>query len=260
VLKQEGVMPKSGILFALLVLLGGVSVGLAQDDVGARMSLERIATIRTGTYAAGDQIRFSLDRYAAHYLLRFDNEPEIYVVYADHGSLGGQVLKYDSGATALKVAGWGAITLYTDSQPSGLPAERTGDSMAPVLAQISLSAMQGAAEDEAEHLSYVRRLHLSFTADWPALAADPGLRLLAFDTMQNTARGIDRFAANGAARAALAAKIDTVRIMIGAKPTLELHGRVLNVTFNPSQGFAGRASSRGIARALGKLLSATTVN
>jgi len=53
-------MTKSGILFAFVVLFAGVSVSLAQDDVGARMSLERIANIRAGTYAAGDQIRFRL--------------------------------------------------------------------------------------------------------------------------------------------------------------------------------------------------------
>src|SRR5579871_3178283 len=164
-------MSKSGILFALIALSVCVCVGVgrAQTDLGARMSLDRIADVQTGTYAAGDQIKFSLDRYSNHYLLRFDGDPEIYVLYADHGSLGGQVLNYDSGATVLKVAGWGALTLYTDAQSGGLPAERIGESFVPTLAQISLSAMQNAADDEAEHLSYARRLRLSFDADWSAL-------------------------------------------------------------------------------------------
>ncbi len=55
--------------------------------------------------------------------------------------------------------------------------------------------MQRAADDESEHVSYVRRVKLAFSADWPALASDVMLRALAFDAMQNAARGIDRFAA-----------------------------------------------------------------
>jgi len=57
------------------VLFAGVSVSLAQDDVGARMSLERIANIRAAPMRPATRFGFSLDRYAARYLLRFDNEP-----------------------------------------------------------------------------------------------------------------------------------------------------------------------------------------
>lgn len=253
-------MPRSGILIALAAMLASTGAVLAQDDLGARMSMDRIADVHTGTYAAGDAVKFSLDRYSSRYLLHVDGDPEIYVLYADHGSLGGEVLKYDSGATALQVAGWGAITIYTDAQPSGLPAERTGDSIAPALAPISLADMENAAGDEAEHLAYSRRIRLAFAADWATLAVDPGLRALAFDTMQNAARGIDRFTAIAAARAAVIAKIDSVQIVSSGKPTLSLHGKILNVTFNPAQGFAGRASSRGIARGLAQLLSVPTAN
>ena len=41
----------------------------------------------------------------------------------------------------------------------------------------------------------------------------------------------------------------------GKAPTIALHGKTLIVTFVPSHGFAGRASSHGIARALGQLFS-----
>jgi hypothetical protein len=39
-----------------------------------------------------------------------------------------------------------------------------------------------------------------------------------------------------------------------------LRGRILNITFNPAQGFSGRASSRAVANALGELLAVPTVN
>jgi hypothetical protein len=114
--------------------------------------------------------------------------------------------------------------------------------------------MQSAAGDESERLAYVRRLNIQFTADWSALNDNATLRAFAFDTMENAARGIERFAGPGAARDAFAKRIGSVAIEAASRPTIALNGRILAVTFNPGQRFAGRASSRAIARALGNLL------
>jgi hypothetical protein len=231
----------------------------AQDQMSARLSEDSVGDVEPGTYTAGN-ITFTIDPYGNKFLLRFGGDPEIYVLYADRASLGGRALKFDSGAIALRVAGWGGMTLYTDANPGGVPASRTGDSLPPSLAMVSLPDMQNAAEDEAEHLAYSRRVHLTFTADWNALAGDSRLRSLGFDTLENTARGIDRFTTNDKARAAFAKKIDQVRIALGTKPIMFLSGRTLNVTFNAQTGYIGRASSRGITRALGQLLSVPAPN
>jgi hypothetical protein len=120
--------------------------------------------------------------------------------------------------------------------------------------------MERAAGDEANHLAYARSVHLTFLADWPALAGNPAMRAFAFDALQNVARGIDRFAKSAAARTALVARIGSVQLMAGSRPLVTLKGRILNITFNPAQGFSGRASSRAVANALGELLSVPTVN
>ncbi|MGZ5932462.1 MAG: hypothetical protein ACXWLW_09905, partial [Rhizomicrobium sp.] len=85
-------MPRSVTLFAFIAILTISGVAAAQDDIGARMSQESIGDIHTGTYSVGEQVKFSLNRYLDRYLLRFAGDPEIYVLYADHGSLGGRVL------------------------------------------------------------------------------------------------------------------------------------------------------------------------
>ncbi|MBS0472610.1 MAG: DUF4908 domain-containing protein [Proteobacteria bacterium] len=249
-------MPRRGFLFAAFLVFAGIGAGYAQE--GARLSFERLGELQTGTYSTSTGVSFSLDRYGDKYLMRVAGEPEIYVLYVDGGTLGGRVLKYDSGATAIQVSGWGALTIYTDAQPSGLPAERTAGSTAPAVQPVSLSEMQGAAEDESEHLAYVRGLHIAFDADWSALSGDPELRALAFDAMQNAARGIDRFTANPAARQKMAARVGVIHLATGGKPTIDLVGKVLTVTFVPAHGFAGRASSHGIARALGQMFSIPT--
>jgi hypothetical protein len=252
-------MPKYGILIALTAMLAMAGIVRAQEGLGQRMSVERIGDIDTGTYTASNGTGFVLGQYAEKYLLRFANDPETFVLYVDHASLGGRVLKFDSGETALAVSGWGAVTINTDQAPGGLPADRSpgsGQIAAPPV--LSLAEMQKAAADEAAHLAYARSLHIAFLADWAALAGDAALRALTFDAMQNAARGIDRFAANTAARAAMAAHMDSVRMVAGGRPTIALHGKTLMVTFSPTRGYEGRASSHGIARALGQMLALPT--
>src|SRR5271166_5238180 len=116
----------------------------AQDSLESRLFADRVGYIAPGAYLAGDRVPFTLDTAGSEYLLRFAGSPEVFVLYADRVSLGGRVLKYDSGETALKVSGWGGMTLYTDAVPGGLPAERSGDSTPPAPASVSISDIQNA--------------------------------------------------------------------------------------------------------------------
>jgi hypothetical protein len=249
-------MTRQGFAFAAHVAFGLAFawpfVARAQDQE-PQLGIDRIATIESGAYTAGDTTAFSLVGAGGGYLFWLDGSPEVFVLTVGHGSLGGRILQYDSGETALKVAGWGGMTLYTDAAPQGLPAMRTGDALAPP--SVSLPDLQHAAGDAAEHLSTVRRIKVRFTADWNALSGNSVLRACAFDAMGNAARGIERFAAGSAARDAFAERVSTVAIRPGSRPGLGLTGQTLVVTFNSGQGFSGRASSRAVAHALGNLLA-----
>ena len=245
-------MPIRAFAVLIGVILACVFATQARAQSLSRLQQQHFGDIQPGIYEAGNY-RFMLDHYQNEFLMRFQGQPEVYVLYADYGSLGGRVLKYDSGSIAIQVAGWGGMTVYTDDHPDGLPTSRVGDSTPPQLPQITLQQMQSAADDESSHLAYVRGLHVSFFADWNAVAVDSNLRALAFDTMENAARGLDRFTANPAARALLAQRINAVRIQTANKPYIKITDKVLIVTFNPHDGYFGRASSRAIAFALGKL-------
>jgi Domain of unknown function (DUF4908) len=246
-----GIAPVAALLIGLLVAPGARS----EDSLQDRLSADRLGYIQSGAYLAGDRVGFSVDPAGPNYLLRFDGSPEVFVLYSDNASLGGRVLKYDSGETALQVSGWGGITLYTDTDPAGLPAVRVGDSSAPMPAPASIMDMQNAAQDDAEHLAYVRRLNLAFTADWNALAGNAPTRAIALDALENVARGLDRFGRSAQGHDALMRRVSTVMLTIAGRPTITLSGRTLVVTFDPGRGYEGRASSRAIARGLGALLS-----
>jgi len=251
-------MRKAVLAFAAGVMLMGAHPALAQDAAG--LTFDRIADVESGSYIAGDSVKFTLIAHKSDFLLRFDSDPEVFVLYPVHASFGGRVLKYDSGSTAMQVSGWGGITLYTDSAPNGLPAVRNGDAPPIAPQQVSLHLMQSAASDEADGLAYTRQISINFAADWNALAADANARAWAFDALENTVRGLSRLAANKTARQAIAAHVATVEIAQGSHPTLALSGKRLIVTFSPSGGYEGRASSRAIARALARLLKVPEKN
>ena len=244
-----------GAVVGAIFLAASVNAGFAQQLLGEKLYADRVGGIEPGNYSAGDNVHFTLDPFGDKYLLRIGDEPEVFVLHSDRASFGGRVLKYDSGGTALQVSGWGALTLYTDEQPAGLPAVREGDSTPPLPLQISLPDFQSAAADVAQHLAYSHQLHLSFSVDWNTLSADTNTRAIVFDAMQNTTRGLDRFASRNDARNALAQKISQVKFVLGKTSTVQLSGRTLVVSVDASRGYAGRESSRAVSLALSRLLS-----
>ena len=244
------------ILLGLSLL--GMGSAMAQDPtdpMAARLSAERVSDVATGDYSAADDINFTILPYGDKYLLRFDDGPENFVLYGDRVALGGRELKYDTGALALKISVWGGVTLYTQEAPGGLPATRTGDATTPPRLPVSAANLATALADEESHIAYVQRLKLHFSADAAILKESDDIRTHAFDALVNSETGIERVIATPAGRSAFTRRFDAVRIVEGDKPTIAISGRTLLVSFVPAAGTAGRASSRAIAFALGKMLS-----
>jgi hypothetical protein len=225
--------------------------------MSARLSAEKVGDVETGAFTAGDTLNFTLVPYADKYLLRFADSPEGYVLTVERIFLGGRVLHYDTGATALRVSVWGGMTLYTASAPGGLPATRIGDVVTVPRDPVSHDDLLAALADEESHLAYTLGLHLRFSAEPGVLAATEENRALAFDALVSAESGIERLVASPGGRQALARKFDMVRIVKSAKPGITVSGKTLLVSFAPSAGAAGRASSRQVAVELGKMLQIT---
>jgi hypothetical protein len=244
-------------LLASLVLSGLVEAHAQApgDPMAARLSAERVSDVGAGTYNADDDVTFSLLPYGDKYLLRFSGNPENFVLYGDRVALGGRELKYDTGALALKISVWGGITLYTQDAPGGMPATRTGDATPPQRLDVPAATLATALNDEESHIAYTQHLKLHFSADPSILSGGDDARAYGFDTLVNSETGIERLVGSAAGRAAFVRRFDAVRIVEGDKPTIAISGRTLLVSFVPSAGTAGRASSRAIAYALGKLLA-----
>ncbi len=224
----------------------------ASSPMSARLQAEKVGDVETGSFSAGDNLTFSLAPYGSRYLLRLADSPESYVLSVERIFLGGRILRYDTGAEALRVSVWGGMTLYTAAAPGGLPATRTGaDAPAPRPA-VSRENFLAALSDEERHIAYVQNLHIRFSADPAILAAkDAGL---AFDALISAEAGVEKLMAMPGGRAALASRIDMVRLVQSAKPGVSVSGKTLVISFAPDAGPAGRASSREVALQLGKML------
>jgi hypothetical protein len=243
---------------AIAVALASATPAAAQPGFLARIFGSRLGDVQNGTYVAGDSIQFEIERAGKTFLARFDPDPEIFVLRSDHSSLGGRILRYDSGETAIRVAGWGALTLYTDQQPNGLPAVRTGDAAPLSPAALSLQDVQYIAAREADRFAHARHLPIVFVVDWSVLETNAALRATASNALENAARGIDRFLDTTNARSRLVHRINAVTLATtGHEPALNIAGKTLVVTFNPEHGYSGCASSRMVAHALDLALHAS---
>ena len=159
--------------------------------MAARLSAQKVSDVAAGDYSAADDVNFTLIPYGDKYLLRFDGNPENFVLYGDRIALGGRELKYDTGAIALKISVWGGVTLYTQDAPGGLPATRTGDAALPPKLAVPVASLATALSDEESHLSYTQHLKLHFSADAAVVKGGDDARAYAFDTLVNSEIGIE---------------------------------------------------------------------
>ncbi len=225
----------------------------SNGPVADRLSAEKLSDVEAGIYSAGENLNFILAPYGDKYLLRFPGNPESYVLSVQRVILGGRILRYDTGAIALRVSVWGGMTMYTAEAPGGVPATKIGEETAPPQPLVSHNDLAAAMVDEGNHLAYTSKLRLRFIVDPAILNSSDEDRRLAFDALVSAEAGMERLLASPAGRKALA-RFTTVRLVRGDKASITTAGKTVMVSFAPAQGVEGRASSREVAMELGKLL------
>jgi hypothetical protein len=203
-----------------------------------------------GRYVTNDMPSFMLDRLEGQVRLRFLDRDEVFYLSSEPGSLGGRVLKYDTGAVALTVAGWGGVTLYTDAIKSGIPAERqavvTDFEPKPVAAK----DIKALADRLTRELLMHGAFSIGFDVDWEELARQPETtRGLAVDSLRNATYALEQLAAESE-RAVIASDLHTVRLLEAAQPGVALQKGTLVVSYAPKNGPSARPSSLAIQRAL----------
>ena len=223
----------------------------AEEPPAVRLLLPPLAPAPAdGRYLADDQLRFMIDVENDQIRLRFLDSDEIFYLTSEPAALGGRVLKYDTGEVAFQVAGWGGLTLYTEDERGGVPAERADDETdhfepAPVAAKDA----RAFALKLAQGLEQAHDFGVGFAADWDELSQGDGVRALAVDSMRNAAYALDRLAETPE-RDAIASRFHLVRVAAAAEPGVKMQDGVLVISYTPEDGPSARPSSRAIERVL----------
>jgi hypothetical protein len=204
---------------------------------------------RDGTYIANDRVAFAVDHRGDQVRMRFLDNDEVFYLTSEMASLGGRVLKYDTGATALQVTGWGALTLYTTQAKGGLPAEYNEDMQNVDPPPIGAKDVKAFAAQLASDLSANEDFAIGFAADWDNLVHSDELRMLGCDAMRNVAYALKDLAKAGR-RSRISDRIHIIRIIRGAKPGVTMQKGILAVTIAPQNGPSARPSSLAIVEAL----------
>jgi hypothetical protein len=253
--KREAARPLAFLYVLGLALLPALIFTLpslgAEGPPAVRLLLPPLAPApASGRYLTDDQIRFMIDVAGDQIRLRFIDDDEIFYLTSEPAPLGGRVLKYDTGEVALQVAGWGGLTLYTERDRGGIPAERADDDTddfepAPVAAK----DVKAFALKLAQGLAVAQGFGVGFAADWTEMEQGEGARALAVDAMRNAAYALERMPP-GPHREAVAEHFHVVRVTAAAEPEAKIEDGVLVITYTPEGGPSARPSSRAIGRVL----------
>jgi len=239
-------------------LIGAAALGLnvgSAEAIGLKDSLFRrlpganrtAPGPRVAHYLSEDGDSFVLDRTQPQPLMKFDDNPEVWVLSPQPAPRGDVIYKNDMGAPMLRATRLGGVTLFSDSQPNGEAVSLVGEG-APL--RLPLITLQALGE---------RLLHASLrTGRLPGRGgrgvvfqaeASPASTALMGDAATLVTLALLRLAERPDGRAQLG-QVAKVQLVEGKRPAATLRGGVLMVTVAPSQGLAGRPSSERIMKAV----------
>jgi len=243
---------------AAIASLIALSAATAQDeggqDAGDPADRPLIAPAapapEDGRYLAGENLEFWIDNRGEDVRLRFAASEEVFYLQSEPSSLGGRVLKYDTGEVALAVTGWGGVTLYTDTVPNGIPAELMGEAPNLDPKPVTARETQIIAATLSQRLENEQDLEVGFAANWDRVSRGNRARTLAVDSMRNASYALAELSATPESKSASAARIRVIRVVAAEAPSVSVENDTVTVSFDADGEEWERPSSRAILEAI----------
>lgn len=199
----------------------------------------------TGSYVTSSGVGFVLDRSGPRPLIRFGNSPEIWALHPSSAPRGDVLYRNDAGDLVLRITRSGGLTLYTASEPAGMPASLVG--AAPGLRSSALSMNQLAGYLLSQSLAASNAVGHLIEIDVRLVSA--GAYAVLPDVVPIAVQAIVRMASSSNLRDE-AAQVRIIQIVEGPRAAVAYRAGILRITINPEQGPGGRPSSARIVRAL----------
>lgn len=223
----------------------GGPIAFREAILGA--GIGRAAEPPIGRYQTDQGAEFVLDRSSGRALLKFDGDPEIWVLHPATGPRGDTIYRNDLGEEMVRATRLGGMTVFTQKRPDGSAAaffSPCAPLRIPQLGPEGLALRFAQASDRASRAAQ-HAIEFETGRD-----AEPETAGVIADAATVASEALVGMAAAAPARAALARILDVV-ITQGSRPAVALRRGVLTVTVDPRQGLFGRPSSRVIERAAG---------
>ena len=247
-LGEERAVAASLVAACLAGLAGGPGIAQPLQLQRARLMLGsagQTVSLPVARFRIDDGRAFVLDRRTPRALLRFDDNPEVWVLAESPGPRGDEIYFNDTGEPILRLTRMGGVTVFTPRRPQGAAATTSGGAAALRLTSIGAAGLSQKLARCGAHVSYVVGRSIRFVA----FAADPVSDGLIVDTAGVAEKAIELVARRSGGQLLLA-HLRTVDILRGAHPGVRLNGAVLTISVVPSLLYVGRPSSAAIMRAI----------
>lgn len=235
----------SGVSAAIAAALAAVVLhpaAFAQEETLRQALLRNQAGPEAALYETIDGGHvFVLDRTGEPPLLQFQSAFEVFALDRVPASRGDEILRTDTGVDLVRITTRGAVTLYPNDKPTGLPATRLGPAD-------PLPSLVDSRPDIVEAFRQLSIRSGGLDVEAPvANASEPESNALVADAARLTAEGLRAAAeADSAADSALA----RILFIFGARAGAYVEDGALVIQLDPERGYAGRPSSLLIAEAI----------
>ncbi len=249
--------PVAAIRFILTRAVGLSAAAMAVAAAAAPMSLHEafmgghLADKPTGPpsarYQTDEGSVFILDRSSSKTLLKFDNDPEIWVLQPAPGPRGDVIYRNDLGEEMLRATNLGGVTVFTERRPGGSAAAFDGATQPLRLGPMGPDTLLKNFWQDMFRASRAARHEIDFET---GKDAEPKTAAAISDAAQVASEAIADIAARPNGRLLLT-RFGDVKITQGGAPNAVLRNGKLIITIVAKDGVSGRPSSRRIERALG---------
>jgi hypothetical protein len=188
-------------------------------------------------YVSEDGDGFTVDRSQGRVLLKFDDDPEVWVLAPQPAPRGDTIYKNDLGSPVLRATRLGGLTVFTEERPEGAAAALAGPGAPLKLASLGPQALLERLAQASARASRAARRLITFDAE-----ATPASSALIADAAMVTSEALVRMARRGESRHFLG-HLKQVRLGEGRKSGVQFTQGALQITVSPAQGLAGRPSS-----------------
>jgi hypothetical protein len=232
------------------VALGAAMLGMASEAAAAeglkRRSPPAVAGPPIARYVSDDGHAFVLDRSQPRPLLRFEDNPEVWVLHPQPAPRGDVIYKNDLGEPVLRATRLGGVTLFTPHRPGGEAVSVAGEGPSLRLLPIGPHALLERLAQASYRISRAARRTVLVQAE-----ATPASSALMADAALVTSVALVRMADKKDGRRLLGG-IVKITLIEGKKASAKMNpGGELLITVAPQQGIAGRPSSHRIVMAAG---------